>query len=378
MTHKGRIPELSKEVKKQTIEIFERLKNKEKCAKELDIPVSTFKSRLKKALADDLDYLVPDGQKLRKTSILYNQKGEEVMKWIKTNADLDRQLAIVKEAVAAANKELIPAKPVKKPNGTNNDLCSVYVVTDYHIGQMSYGQESGEDWNTEKSVRFLVDWFEASIDAAPDSKQAILYQGGDFLHFDSIMPVTPTSGHILDTDARYSLIVNVAIQALCNIIDKLLRKHEKVHIIMAEGNHDISSSIWLRALFSEKFKNEKRITVETASAPYYAFEWGLTSLFFHHGHKRKLSEISKVFASLFREIFGRTKYSYAHMGHYHHVDVKEDNLMIVEQHPSLAPADAHSARGGYSSNRGANVISYHRNYGEVSRYTVRPEMIKNK
>ena len=148
-----------------------------------------------------------------------------------------------------------------------------------------------------------------------------------------------------------------------------------VHILLAEGNHDISSSIWLRALFAEKYADEPRVTVDNTHAPYYAYEWGDTSLFFHHGHKRRVKEVSNVFAGMYREMFGRTKYSYAHMGHMHHVDIKEDHMMIVEQHPTLAARDAHSTRGGYQSKRGANVIVYHKKFGEVSRITIRPEMI---
>ncbi len=371
---------LSEDLKKQTIEAYESCDRiKERAAKMLKIPVSTFKSRLKIAMnekwSDHLEPLIPEGQKLKGVSTLYNKDGREVMQWVKTNADLERQLEMIKVAVAAANSEIKKKQPVKSPKHSHGDLCSVYVITDYHVGQMSWGQESGEDWNTEKSVEFLVNWFKKAIESAPESKQAILCQGGDFLHFDGIEPVTPTSKHIVDTDSRYALIVDVAIKALTQIIELLLQKHESVHILMEEGNHDISSSIWLRSLFGTMYEKEPRITVDKSSKPYYAFEWGLTSLFFHHGHKRKMSEISKVMAGLFRDIFGRTKYSYAHMGHMHHVDVKEDNLMIVEQHPSLAPKDAHSARGGYNSNRGANVITYHKKFGEVSRYTVRPEMI---
>lgn len=374
------IPPLKEDIKKQIIEAYEICgRNKQSAANKLKIPVSTFKSRLKIAMnekwADHLDPLIPDGQKLKGVSTLYNKDGQEIMQWVKTNADVERQIEMIKVAVAAANSEINRKDPVKKPKHSYADLCSVYVITDYHVGQMSWGQESGEDWDTKKSVEFLVNWFRKSIEAAPNSKQAILCQGGDFLHFDGIEPVTPTSKHIVDTDSRYAFIVDVAIKALTQIIGLLLEKHESVHILMEEGNHDISSSIWLRALFGTMFEKEPRITVDKSSSPYYAFEWGLTSLFFHHGHKRKMSEISKVMAGMFRDIFGRTKYSYAHMGHMHHVDVKEDNLMIVEQHPSLSPKDAHSSRGGYNSNRGANVITYHKKFGEVSRYTVRPEMI---
>lgn len=63
------------------------------------------------------------------------------------------------------------------------------------------------------------------------------------------------------------------------------------------------------------------------------------------------------------------------MGHLHHVESKEDQLMIVEQHPTIAAKDAHATRGGYIAQRGASVITYSKSAGEVSRSTIRPEMI---
>ena len=88
-----------------------------------------------------------------------------------------------------------------------------------------------------------------------------------------------------------------------------------------------------------------------------------------------MNDVSRTFAGIFRDIFGKTKYSYGHMGHMHHRDMKECTLMVMEQHSTLAAKDAYSARGGYSSERGANVITYHKKFGEVSRNTLRPEML---
>ena len=76
-------------------------------------------------------------------------------------------------------------------------------------------------------------------------------------------------------------------------------------------------------------------------------------------------------------MFGRTKYAYAHTGHLHHLDVKEDSLMIVEQHRTLAANDAYGARGGYLSGRDAKVITYAKEYGEVSRLTINSDMLKD-
>ena len=156
----------------------------------------------------------------------------------------------------------------------------------------------------------------------------------------------------------------------------LLQKHQKVHVIMADANHDPVSQIWLREWFSVLYENEPRISVDKSPNPYNAYEFGQTVLFFHHGHKRKVANVSEVFAARFREIFGRTKHAYAHMGHLHSIDIKENNLMIVEQHRTLAPADAYAARGGWLSGRDAKVITYHTQYGEVSRLTINSDMLK--
>jgi len=83
-----------------------------------------------------------------------------------------------------------------------------------------------------------------------------------------------------------------------------------------------------------------------------------------------------VFAGLYRDIFGKTKHSYAHTGHCHHKESKETNLMYLTQHTTLAAKDSHASRGGYQSKRDAKVITYSKKYGEVGSSTISPEMIK--
>lgn len=145
---------------------------------------------------------------------------------------------------------------------------------------------------------------------------------------------------------------------------------------MAEGNHDPASSVWLREWLSAHYEKEKRVTVDLNPDPYYCYEFGKTSLFFHHGHKRKIANVDTVFTAKFAEIFGRTKFRYGHQGHFHNRNVKESNLMVIEQHRTLAAKDAYASRGGWMSGREAQAITYHKNFGEVSRTIINPEMVK--
>lgn len=330
----------------------------------------------------DMTHVTSETQAVKGISTLYGANGEQKLQWVKTNVSLEQQLEALKEVVNALKESVPKVKSTKSTrtfSANAKKLLNTYVITDYHMGQLSWGEETrGEDWDIKKAEKLLIDWFDAAIQIAPDSEQCVFAQLGDFLHWDGMNAVTPTHGHLLDADTRFQKLVRVAIRTVTNVVDILLKKHKYVHLVMATGNHDLSSSVWLREMMQHYYSNHSRVTVDVSPDPYYCFEHGKTSLFFHHGHKRKPGNISAVFVSKFREVFGRTTYSYAHMGHMHHIDIKENEMMVVEQHRTLAAADAHSSSGGWHSGRSANVITYHSDFGEVSRLSIKPEMLEQK
>ena len=310
------------------------------------------------------------------TSTLYGADGTLKTQWVKTDIDKARHDEMLKAAMDAFTSELPRATPVKHGGGNNSDLLSLYTITDYHIGMYAWKEESGDNWDTDIAEKLLLDWFATAVELSPNSETAILGQLGDFLHWDGMDAVTPASGHLLDADTRFQHLVRVTISVLRKVIDMLLSKHKFVHVKMCEGNHDIASSAWLREMFCAFYENEPRLTIDTSPRPYYAYEHGNSLLLFHHGHKKRMQGIEATFVSLFREEFGRTKHAFAHMGHMHHNKVNESSLMIVEQHRTLAAADAYAARGGWFSGRDAKVITYSKEFGEVSRLTVNPDLVK--
>lgn len=323
----------------------------------------------------DVDHPVPDTHINTGNSTLYKD-GEQVLQWVKTSVKHDHIVKVMRGIVDAMKEDIPRAVPIEPPKLTSSELLNLYTITDYHLGMLSWPEETGADWNTEVAEDLLMKWFESAIALAPDSENAVFAQLGDFLHWDGMEAVTPASKHVLDADTRFQHIVRVAIRVIRRVVQTLLTKHQNLHIIMADANHDPASGVWLRELLSAMYEDEPRVTVDNSADSYYCYEHGLVSLFFHHGHKKKPNNIHDVFAAKFREVFGRTKYSYAHMGHMHSVDVKETNLMIVEQHRTLAAPDAYSTRGGWISGRDAKVVTYHKKYGKVASNTITPEMVQ--
>jgi hypothetical protein len=357
-----------------------------KAAERLQVSAGTVQTgidRLKRKAAirgyapqNDMVHIVADPFIVRGTSTLYKD-GVAKIQWVKTRLDDDKMQAIMLETVEALKEDIPRVSMTEPPPLGNDNLLNCYVITDYHMGMLAWHEETnGDDWDLKIAEELIIKWFAQAIYQSPNADQAVFAQMSDFLHFDGMDAVTPASKHLLDVDSRFSKLVRSSIRVLRTIIDMLLQKHQNLHIIMADANHDPVSQIWLREWFAVMYENEPRVSVDRSPNPYNAFEFGKTALFFHHGHKRKVSNVSEVFAGQFREIFGRTKYAYGHTGHLHHTEVKENGLMTIEQHRTLAPADAYSARGGWLSGRDAKVITYDKRFGEVSRLTINSDMLK--
>lgn len=181
--------------------------------------------------------------------------------------------------------------------------------------------------------------------------------------------------HLLDADSRFRKVVEVAVRLLRRIVDMALASHDEVILIVAEGNHDLASSVWLQTMFTALYENDKRIKINQSALPYYVHQHGAVMLGFHHGHMKKNEGLPLHFAACYPLIWGATTKRYVHVGHRHHVEEKEHAGVKVVQHSTLAAKDAYAARGGWSSERQMLAITYHSDFGEVARSTVTPEML---
>jgi DNA-binding transcriptional regulator YhcF (GntR family) len=324
----------------------------------------------------DMVHPVPDGFKVRGVSTYYNNDGKAVGQWVKSGIDETRQKEIIKEIVDGMCEQVPRADVTMPPIGTADNLCTVYTLTDSHVGMLAWHKEGGDDWDLSIAERTLIGCFEQMVKSSPDASTCVVAQLGDFLHYDSALAaVTPQSGHSLDSDGRMPKMVKTAIRILRTVVARALEKHQTVVLLLAEGNHDISSSVWLRAMFQALYENEPRIQVIDSELPYYVYQHGQTMLAWHHGHLSKNNALPILFASQFPKVWGSTVKRYAHCGHRHHVEEKEHSGMTVIQHSTLAARDAYASRGGWMSERHVTSITYSDVFGQVARNTVTPEML---
>jgi hypothetical protein len=326
----------------------------------------------------DMTRQVPDGFVAKGVSTYYDKEGNPTGQWVKAQIDLDRQRDIQQAAFDALAEDLPRLPAVDEPTGVSEQLCNLFVLSDVHLGMLSWERETGGTWDLDEGQRVVSGAWREAVRRSPKAGKAVISILGDFFHSDGLQPVTPTSGHILDQDSRFPKIAEAGVRLLRRIVSEALETHGTVHLCIAEGNHDIISSMWLRTMFGALYENEPRLTVDDSVLPYYAYEHGEVMLGFHHGHIKGVrgagaDKLALLFAN--RQEWQGKRFRYIHTGHFHHTATAEVPGAVLHQHATLAAPDAHAARGGYDSSRLMTATTYHAEHGEVSRLTINPDMI---
>lgn len=312
---------------------------------------------------------IPPTHVAGKITVNRDADGRVIQDWLRVEPDKAAQDAAMRAAVEALKEEIPRAEIVRAPTFVEADLLNQYTITDNHLGALAWNEETrGGDYDLKIGENLIINWFAAAIAQSPPAKRAVFAQLGDFLHYDSFKSITPEHGHLLDAEGRYPMMVRAAIRIVRSVIRMLLEKHEQLDVIMCDANHDPSGEVWLREMLAAFYDDEPRLTVDTNPGTYSVIEHGDVSLFYHHGHRRGTKNVDSILVGKFREIYGRTKYSYAHTGHRHQDELKTTDLMKVEQHETLAAPDAYGSN--WLSGRSAKVITYHRKFGEDGRVTL--------
>tara|TARA_R110000744_G_scaffold56359_3_gene118895 strand:+ start:5382 stop:6551 length:1170 start_codon:yes stop_codon:yes gene_type:complete len=322
-------------------------------------------------------HTVPDGQKLRGVSTHYNKDGEVTAQWVKSQEDRERQAEILEEMAEGFAADLPQAHPVLQPSTEGApELMACYPVGDHHMGMLAWDKETGGDYDLGLSEQLLMGAMNHLIGLAPDCETATIVLLGDFMHYDSFVPETPRGKNQLDADSRFPRMVKFAIRSIRYLIRRALTKHHQVNLIIEIGNHDPASAIFLMSAMESVYELEPRVSVDTSPMHYHYFTHGKVLVGVHHGHGAKMADLPLIMATDRPEAWGASAYRYWWTGHVHHDQTKDYRNVKVESFRILAPSDAWAHQKGYRSMQDMKCIVLHKDFGEVARYTVNPEMLK--
>lgn len=316
------------------------------------------------------------------TSTMYINKnpedGEARMQWVKTKRSDREFLEIAKRTIAAMAYDIKPIEKIKKEKGrVFKDKLAVIPMGDPHLGMMAWGEESGDDHNLKIGIADLLTGVERIVESTPRCGECLIINTGDFFHSDLMNNKTFRSGHDLDVDGRWMQIHDAGVYVIRKCIETALRRHDKVTVINAIGNHDDHSAMMLSVCLKNVYENNPRVTINASPKTIYHYRFGNNLIGVHHGHEIKLDRLPLVMANEWPMDWGETEFRVWYTGHVHHDQVKEYAGCVVETVRTLASRDAYASSHGYFAQRDLKAIVHDRVYGPEERHIIPIKRIRD-
>lgn len=313
-----------------------------------------------------------------KVSKLYDNQGNVIQEWVSAKASGEVSEVEWQMIAAELARTIERAPPVpRRPLDYAANLCACYPVGDHHLGMLAWGTETGgESYDMKISESLLRNASMHLMGLAPPCQTAVIAFLGDFLHYDNFTAETPTGHNRVDADGRFPKMVRTGVRMMRHMIDSALEYHEKVHVIVEIGNHDLSSSVILMECLRCVYENDPRVEIDTLPSHYHYFRWEKNLIGTHHGHGTKMDKLPMIMAADRAADWGQTTHRMWWTGHIHNRTALDFAGCSVESFRILAPADAWAAQKGYRAIRDMKALVLHAEHGEVARHTVNPAMFK--
>jgi len=410
----------------KALKALESHKSLREAAKALGVTSGAIRDRVRRAIkraasrgwAPDHDWThpVPDGHRIKGNSTLYGPDGKVVEQWVKSERDsedppavaavpaghtikkvstlLDAQGKVRAQWLQAPKDEQTQwsefwaacernaerykgiANPTKSPKISDSETCTVYPLGDPHIGMLAWAKETGQDFDLAIAEKDLLSAVDLLVDRAPASEVAILANVGDFFHAEGDDQRTPTGGNKLDCDTRWAKITDIGFSIMRHLINRLLMKHAKVHVVNVPGNHDPKMARMMNLWLSAVYEREPRVLIKDNRNPYLYIKHGKNLLGFAHGDGAKPEQLPSIMAADQSADWGTTDYRMWFTGHIHHQTRKEFPGCVIESFRTLASRDYWHSWKGYRSGQSLSCITLHAEYGEVTRSTVDLKLVR--
>ena len=278
--------------------------------------------------------------------------------------------ADILERIRDAFDDLPPVPEIPAPNHKATDLITAYLISDAHLGLMAWGRETGEDYDTQKGAKRLVNWIGQAIGASPPAEHAVILSNGDLTHADDQTNQTPRSKHALDVDTRHFKTLDTTISAINISVELALRKHKNVEVVILPGNHDMTAYMAVLFAVAERWRENPRVKVDRSPNEFFAKTFGKVMLAAHHGDKAKAERLVLFLADEYPEMWGQTRHRYLFTGHLHHHKSADIGGVQWEQLRAVAARDAYAHSHAYTARAQLQSVTYHKDKGEVGRVKV--------
>jgi len=245
----------------------------------------------------------------------------QVKVWLKRRSELTAEAAIGRLIDRIGKFKYSKFKPamVSKRKSGNLGLLANF---DAHLGKLAWDIETGQgDYDIDIAVGEFDHVTDTNLNriALFNPEKIIIIIGEDMLHYENLEGVTPKGRNILDTDGRLGKLQDAAIDAIVRTVYKA-RALAPVEVILVQGNHDETSSLWLSKVIRAYFKDDKFVDVDCQPRLRKARLWG--KVFLGFGHKIMPTKIPAAHAEFStskdtKDLWGKAEYREVLFGDQH-------------------------------------------------------------
>jgi hypothetical protein len=266
------------------------------------------------------------------------------------------------DAIFTRIAEYAPAYPTIRRAKPDNPHLLELDLYDVHFGKLAWKAETGQDYD----LRIASDVYRNAVHdllahASGFAIDRIVFTiGSDMFHIDSHNSTT-TSGTYVDSDGRYSKIIETVEVGTVSVIEELLQV-APVKIIWIPGNHDKIAGQHLARTLAAWFRNCPEVDVDLSPKSRKYFEYGKNLLGYSHGHKEPHRSLPILMATEAPEAWARTTRRAWRIGHFHHSrrtetrSVADHDGVSVQILQSLSGKDAYHFEAGYGGRQAAEAF----------------------
>ena len=325
-------------------------------ARELGVPESTLRCRLKKDEGIETDALT------EACEMMGIKQEEAIGGWIKSpeaSIWLKREPKSVEKELSADFITLLESARrhvVRGPESTNADSMLVISPVDAHFGKLSYSKETGQNYDPE--ITSLI-YRQAVADSLkffrPERVKKIVIQvGHDLLNADNSNSQTTAGTVVASCDTRYTKVFDIAVAAVIAAIEDCVQIAD-VLAVCVPGNHDTLTSCLLAKVVKQYFRDDPRVTVDDDEILRKYVRFGTNLIGMTHKFT-KFDTAPIIMATERPEDWGETTCREYHTGHLHTTRAKswtpyyEVSGVVVRITSALSATDLWSYANGYIGN----------------------------
>lgn len=299
---------------------------------------------------------------LTKTELTRQAANKALSRKLKRHAaKVDNQVLVEEEMMTHIIEALHDASfnyelPFKQYTNDSSTISSdryafVLPMYDLHIGKETVAFGGGEKHTLEDTRRLLIHHTQKLL------KQVSFYDidhiyttvGSDQFHIDTEGGQTTSGTPVGNRETVYE-VFKYGYELTTDFIMLLKFVGVPITINYVRGNHDALAGFHMLLFLNGYFKDDPQVTVKVQADPYPYETYGKNLIAFHHGDGVKKTNLTKLLAQKARKAWGETEYTYAFLGHLHHLESLDDYGTVIYQVPALCSKDSwHNLKGFHSS-----------------------------